>query len=496
LLRVDSSPEPRVRMLETIREYGLERLAALAETGAAGQRHAAHCVSVAEQAAPALAGPEAMAWLARLDIEHDNLRAALRWAREQDDGATALRLAGALWRFWAQRGLLSEGRQWLREALDLPVDATRISWSARVSALVGSAVLAIEQAAYEEATTRCAQAMDLARAHGQPPDLVATLNTRGLLAREQDSYAAAAGDYQAALSLARECADGAGEATALLGLAYTALFTGDPARASVLAEQSLAVARKLGGAHVLARVLSLLGWSASNAGNYGKAEALATEALGLFRALGDTGQQAEMIFLLGTVAMYAGEHERAAGFFTESLARRRERGDEHGAATDLGALGGAVLNLDDLPRARALIEESLTVACRFGDRWSMAISLTLLGHVELADRDDARAQARFAEAESLFEAIGNLMYVPWCLEGLAGVAAAHGRCERAAELDGAGEALRARIGLLVPPIHPAGHARTMATIRGCLTQEAFDTARAEGARRPLQQVIAAALADR
>jgi predicted ATPase/transcriptional regulator with XRE-family HTH domain len=470
-------------------------LEARAETGAAGQRHAAHYGAVAEQAASALAGPDAVAWLARLEVEHDNLRAALQWARQQDDGATALRLGGALWRFWAQRGLLSEGRRWLREALDLPVDTTRISSSGRVSALIGAALLAIEQAAYEEASTRCAQAMALARANGHPPDLVAALNTQGLLAREQDSYAHAKADYHAALSLARASADGAGEATALLGLAYTALFTGDAARASVLAEESLAVARELGDSHVLARVLSLLGWAASNVGSYGKAETLATEALGLFRTLGDTGQQAEMLFLLGTVAMYSSAYERAAGFFTQSLGRRRDRGDEHGTATDLAALGGAVLNLHDLPRARALTEESLTVARRFGDRWSSALSLTLLGHVDLADGHDARAQALFAEAKALFEAIGNLMYVPWCLEGLAGVAAARGLCERAAELDGASQALRAQIGLRVPPIHPAGYARTMTAIRGGLTQEAFDAARAAGGRRPPQQVIATALAD-
>jgi predicted ATPase len=102
---------PRLTMLETIREYGTELLAERSETTGIGRRHAANYLALAEQAGPALTGPEAVAWLARLDAEHDNLRAALRWAREQDDGATALRLAAALWPFWAQRGHLSEGRR-------------------------------------------------------------------------------------------------------------------------------------------------------------------------------------------------------------------------------------------------------------------------------------------------------------------------------------------------------------------------------------------------
>ena len=85
------------------------------------------------------------------------------------------------------------------------------------------------------------------------------------------------------------------------------------------------------------------------------------------------------------------------------------------------------------------------------------MSLMLLGHVDLADGDNTRAQALLAEAASLFQATGNLMYLPWCLEGLAGLAAAQGDYERAAELDGARDALRAQIGVFLPPVHPAGY---------------------------------------
>jgi predicted ATPase len=125
---------PRVRMLETIREYGSEQLSAYSEAAAIGGRHAAYYLALAEETASALTGPEAVTGLARLDDEHDNLRAALRWAREQGDRATALRLAGALWRFWVQRGHLSEGRRWFTEAFALPGDAgpvpaaTQVNW--------------------------------------------------------------------------------------------------------------------------------------------------------------------------------------------------------------------------------------------------------------------------------------------------------------------------------------------------------------------------------
>ena len=485
---------PRLTMLETIREYGTELLAKRSETTEIAGRHAAYYLALAEQAGPALTRPEAVAWLARLDTEHDNLRAALRWAREQDDGATELRLAAALWPFWQQRGHLSEGRRWLREALDRR-PAAAVAPSVRVNGLAGAARLAMDQAAYDEAAQRCAQAMELARELGDPRMLAAAFNTRGMLARAQDRYADSARDHQAALEQARAAADRAGEAVALLGLGYAAMFTGDAPRAAALAEESLAAARDSGDRHTLAQVLFLLGWAAGNAGAWAseRAEAFGTEALGLFRALGDTGGQADALFMLGTFGINSGDFQRAARFFADSLALLRERGDEKTTARGLGGLGTALLNLGDRATAREVLEESLIVARKYGDRWSTAMSLTLVGHVDLADGDHTRAQALLAEAASLFADTGNLIYVQWCLEGLAGAAAARGDYERAAELDGARDALRAQIGVLLPPVHPAGYARTLAAARAGLTPEAFDAARARSSHQGPQQIIAAAL---
>ena len=482
---------PRLTMLETIREYGTELLAQRSETTEMGRRHAAYYLALAEQAGPALTGPEAVAWLARLDAEHGNLRAALRWAREQDDGAAALRLAAALWPFWQQRGHLSEGRRWLREGLDRPAAAAP---SVRVNGLAGAAQLAMDQAAYGEAAERCAQAVELARGLGDPRVLAAALNTRGLLARVQDRYADSERDHQAGLEQARVAADQAGEAAALLGLAYAAMFTGDAPRAGDLAEESLAAARDSGDRHTQAQVLYLLGWAAGNAGPgaSGQAEAFGAEALGLFRALGDTAGQADVLFMLGTFGINSGDYQRAARLFTDSLALMRERGDEKSTARGLGGLGTALLNLGDRAAAREVLEESLVVARKYGDRWSTAMSLTLVGHVDLADGDHIRAQALLADAASLFADTGNLMYVQWCLEGLAGAAAARGNYERAAELDGAREALRAQLDVLLPPVHPAGYAQTMATIRASLAPAAFDVARARPAHQTPQQIITAA----
>lgn len=484
----------RLGMLETIREYGLDQLAAHGAIEDARQRHAMHYLALAEQASTALTGPDSPSWLGRLDLEHDNLRAALQWACEQGDGALGLRLAGALWPYWHQRGHLSEGRRWLRQAHALPASAS-VSASVRVSALVGEATLALDQASYDEAATNAHLAVACARDHGEPSDVVAALNVAALVAGEQARYGDSARDYQQALSLARDAQDRRGEAVALLGLAYAAMVAGDVAVATGLGEEAMAVGRDLGDPHLLARALFLAAWKQVNAGAYAQAEAISTEALDLLSSLGEAHSRGEVLFLLGTVALFRGEHGRAASVFEESLAIARMRGDERVVATYLGGLASAVLNQGDVELARSLVDESLAVAPEHSDPWSTAMSLTLLGHVELAGGAEERAAEVLTEAVSVFRAIGNLMYLPWCLEGLVGVAAACGEYERGAQLVGACEAVRRKSAVSVPPIYPAAHARALAKLRDALRVDVFDAARASGEAWEPEEAMAAILGE-
>ncbi|HEX5303772.1 MAG TPA: helix-turn-helix domain-containing protein [Streptosporangiaceae bacterium] len=487
---------PRAALLETIREYGTEQLEAHGEAEAARHRHAAWYLALAEQAAPALAGPGVVAWLARLDAEHDNLRAALRWTLDQGDGAGAQRLAGALGRYWAHRGHLSEGRQWCAEALARSGDSGAGTILVRINCLVAAGQLAIGQAAYGEAERLAAEAVALAREHGGPAEQAAALNTQGLLARFQNAYAASAAAYEAALPLARAAGHRGEEARALLGLAYVAMFTGDAGRAGPLAEQSLAAARAAQDQLILAHALFFMSWGASHAGAYEPARALATEAMDLFGELGEGGEHAESVFVLGTIAVYTDDYRGAVGLFEQSLAERRARGDEHTAARHLGGLGTALLNLGDRKRGRAVLEESLDVAREYEDRWCEAMSLMLLGHQRLADGDSGRALAELTGGAALFQATGNMVYMAWCLEGLAGVAAAEGDLDRAAEIAGGRDALHAQTGVLLPPVYPAAWERMLATARGGLGEAGFDEAHGRLAGRPPLDIIAAAVGAR
>jgi len=492
-LVADGTPDGELRLglLETIRAFGLERLAAEGEAEARRRRHAAYYLVLAEEAKPRLHGPDQVAWLARLEREGNNLRATLRWALENAEVATALRLAGALWYWWSVRGHLSEGRRWLHEALratDVAAtgDVTDVlAWAA----LVGAATLAIEQGALAAAAALCARGIALPRAHGERSGLAAALNAQGLLDRLQARYAGAAACHEEALTLARETGDRVAEAAALAGLAVAASLTGDAAQGMILAEQVLALARALGDVRGIAEALGGQVLQAMNVGANERAEMLGEEALTLFRALGDSGHVAEILWALGVAVQQRGDYARAATYLEESLALRRERGDEHSAATSQATLGVVALNAGDLPRARALLDEALATSGRLDDRWGRAMMLTMLGHVELAEGAVDRAQALLEEGGNLFQAIGNPLYLPWRLDGLAGVATARGQAERAAQLCGAGEALRTRLGSAVPPLHPVGYERALATARAALGDDVFAAAVATGRALSVETVF-------
>ena len=151
----DADADSRFGMLETIREYALEQLATQPEAGDIHQRHARYYLALAEAAAGRWGNPDADGTIARLDREHDNLRAVLKWARDMRHTTIGLQVAGALTKFWQRRGYLSEGRIWLEDLLSVDDDARDTSaMTARLHALEGAARLATHQYDFARSTAR------------------------------------------------------------------------------------------------------------------------------------------------------------------------------------------------------------------------------------------------------------------------------------------------------------------------------------------------------
>jgi non-specific serine/threonine protein kinase len=172
LLQVEEvGGEARYAPLETIREFGLERLAASGEEDAARERHTAWYLAFAENAGPRAKQPGAPPWIAKLEREHPNLRAALNWLLDRGDGPRLLRMAGSLWPFWQEHTYYGEGHRWLELALDLGQGAPAAE---SILALTGAGTLAWYQTRIEQALLWHEQALALARAAG---DRVAQAST-------------------------------------------------------------------------------------------------------------------------------------------------------------------------------------------------------------------------------------------------------------------------------------------------------------------------------
>ncbi|HLV79226.1 MAG TPA: BTAD domain-containing putative transcriptional regulator, partial [Chthonomonadaceae bacterium] len=235
----------RYRLLETIRAYGWERLREAGEIETWCDRHLEFFLQLAETAESRILGADLAQWLERLESEHDNLRAALEWRRQEKGTSEAgLRLAGALWRFWRVRGYYCEGREHLQAALSQ--DGARSPMPARAKALLGAGALSAEQGDYPAARALLEQCLALRRELEDRSGMGSVLNHLGRVAYEQGDMDAARALYAESLAICREAGNKQGVASALINLAGTTRLQGDLAATRALCEEALAISRELG----------------------------------------------------------------------------------------------------------------------------------------------------------------------------------------------------------------------------------------------------------
>ena len=244
---------PRYRLLETLRQYGRDRLAAGGRATAASERHAAYFLDLATTAAGALRGPQQVAALDRLEAEHENLRAALRWLAEAGAAGPGLRLAGALWRFWWTRGYWREGQEWLGRFLALP--AAPPDAAARGAATAGRAVLLDYLGERAAARALHEEGLAAARARGDRAGAALALAGLGHLALYAGDFAAARRRARESLGLWRRAGDPTGTADALRDLALTAEFAERHDEARPLYQEALAIYARVGDDRGAARCL-------------------------------------------------------------------------------------------------------------------------------------------------------------------------------------------------------------------------------------------------
>jgi predicted ATPase/DNA-binding CsgD family transcriptional regulator len=321
LIRMEAVGEARVGMLETLREFAHDELAATGELAAAEDAHAEWCAALGAEAEVAACGPDQRAWLDRLEVELPNLRAAL--GRLVDDGrhADALELACALERLWLVRGHIGEGRRWIEEAL------AGVGGEGHLTArgLALAATLANYGGELRVAEAQARRAVTAAEGLGGEASRAAALAALGLVERSLGRYADSRRHYAESIAILRALDRPAQLAETLARSAIVAMQVEDLAGVGELGEESVRIAREVGDVATFAYAATSLASSMLLAGDDARAASLLDEALAATRALGNRRYASRALWALGRLAVQHGEPARA--LFEEACGLCREFGD-------------------------------------------------------------------------------------------------------------------------------------------------------------------------
>lgn len=444
--------ELRFSMFEMIREYGLEALKASGDMEATCCAHASHYLKFAEEIDPELVGPQQAIWLERLEQEHDNLRAAMSWALEQEEGRQetgnekdmALRFGVALSRFWNIRGYWNEGQIFLSRALAI---SSEFQTEVRMKALATAASFAV----YQDESVR-----------GE--GLCETLLTQSL----------AQGDT-------------AGIGWALSQLSELAWQRGELPVVQRLLPEALARFKEAGDQENFAWSLSFLADLARIQGEYVRAQALFEESLTRERQQGNTrGIAGSLLGMARTLFLSEGDTPTLCSYLEQSLALARELGDKVGITLCLSLSGIVALHQGDAIKARSLLEQSLALGREIGKKQIIAWSHFGLGRV--AERSGDYQGARTCYEESLASGHGVVynLELPFFVEGLATIALLQGEQAKAVQLWGAAEMLREEKRTPLPPVYQPEYQRLIAAARTQLGEKTFTTIWAQGRQSPEQ----------
>jgi predicted ATPase len=372
LIRTDTSDhQPRFSMLETIREFGLEQLEAEGDLDLVRRRHGEHYLGLAVEAEPHLTADDQAEWLDRCDREHPNIRAALRWAIEAGEAGLAQEAAGALWRFWQQRGHLAEAGRWFGEILAIPSEQQ--ATSARAKALIGAGGIAWWQKDRAAAGSFYEEALAIERELANPARIAEALYNLAFVAAGDDIEAAGR-LLDESLDLFRRAGDERGVAQVLTMLVIRDAEVGRWAAVLTRLEEVVAIWRRVGDRLHLAFDLVWLAFAHGRLGHREEARSAALEALEIFREADNQTGIGITLIDLAFLATWEGRHEDAVRLAAAFESLRRLVGGPPGGFAGL-------LEGDPAEEARAhLSEEAARRAWEEGSALSVDEAVALARH--------------------------------------------------------------------------------------------------------------------
>jgi len=516
----DSDGRTRYRLLETVRQYALEKLGESGEADVVRTRHRDYYTSIAVRL-DAPAGSDHERRLEQADTEIDNLRAAFAWSRENSDVQLALALASSLYPLWQARGRLREGLTWFDSALaDVDAHQPGLTPAERARALADRALLAAVMGA-ADSIDQAQHALAIAREVNDPALLAAALTACGYFAAFNNPEVAR-GYFAEAIELARAVGDRWRLGQALAFQAAAALAAGDPVAGRAAGQEgrelSVAIGHRLN-ARVCRWCLAVAQlYQGDLAGVAAQFAELAAEA----NVGHDLLVEADSLIFQGIALAYQGEANAARGAVDAAIEAASEVSEHHAGvaysasaaaalaagdiATALDALE-AWQHLSALPQVAglrcrfraeaALASGDLVDARRFADDavsttagMFLADALTVRARVAIAQGEPEQAERDAHDALACAADIEAYLVIPDILECLGTLAGEAGSHREAARLFGAAEAIRQRIGEVRFKIYDTGYDASVAVVRTALGNNDFDAAWAEGAALSTEEAIA------
>jgi predicted ATPase/DNA-binding CsgD family transcriptional regulator len=447
--------EPRLLMLETIREFGLECLRERGELEAASRAHAAYYLELVEETELNLLGAEQRRWLDTLEQEHGNLRTALGWLMERaltkaDQAELALRMFGALESFWTACDHWTEGRTFLWRVLKV---SEGVATLAKAKALKAASYLldhVQENIDLEETLLR--ESLLLYREFEDTRGIVDILGLLGSVARERGSFV----------------------------------------EARSMTEEALKISNEIGYKVAIARSIKALGVLLKDQGDYSRSYSMIEESFNLYKELGNQYGMADALYRLAQV-LYLSQSDPAIvhALLDENLTLLKDLNVKMGREQSYCLLGLVALQEGDVVLARSLLEKSLIISEQLGDREDHAESLYTLGRVAARQNDLTEAYALYMQSLEMIMETGNQWRMIPYLEGLASVIAQQKEFVRAAQLWGAAEAMRESFGIPLPPVERADYEKAVAAASSQLGTKAFSIAWNQGRAMTPDQVRSA-----
>jgi predicted ATPase len=416
--------DPRLRMLETVREFAMDALLRSSEKDAVLGRHAEWYQRLAMQLEPRLTGPTQQDALSTLARDHANLGCALDWMIRSDQAEGALALAAALWRYWLVRGHLEEGRVWLARVLDMSASQLPELDQLRADAMTGAGTLAQNSGAVVAAKTHFEAVLAIRRAHNDATGIARGLADLGWIAWRQCDYGKARQLSNECLTLAVEVGATRVAALALTNLGATALCEGNFHEACEALERSSAMRQLVADRRGVAFSDTFLAWTRCRMGEMSDAIALLEHAE---QTLDDVGDR-RLIYFARDIKAHAflqlGDAARAAEILEiNSINGFRRFGDRWGVAHRLALASWASRLLGLNEQAVAFGKESLALRRAEEDRYGEAESLALLAAAASANGDEAMSFTLLQQSRGIRQAIGDRAGVAECDAELARTAA-------------------------------------------------------------------------